>query len=33
VKQWWIDLAAAPGFEWKSVLGNAELKAQQAPCG
>jgi hypothetical protein len=33
VKQWWIDLAAAPGFDWKSVLGNAELKAQQAPCG
>jgi hypothetical protein len=33
VKQWWIDLAAAPGFDWKPVLGNAELKAQQAPCG
>jgi hypothetical protein len=34
VKQWWIDLAAAPGFDWKAVLGNGtELKAQQAPCG
>ena len=32
VKQWWIDFAAAPGFDWKSVLGPAELKAQQAPC-
>ena len=33
VKQWWIDLAAAPGFDWRPVLGSAELKAQQAPCG
>jgi hypothetical protein len=32
VKQWWIDLAAAPGFEWKSALGNAPLKAVAAPC-
>ena len=33
VKQWWIDLAAAPGFDWKSVLGDAPLKAVAAPCG
>jgi hypothetical protein len=33
VKQWWIDLAAAPGFDWHSVLGNAPLKAEAAPCG
>jgi hypothetical protein len=33
VKQWWIDLAAAPGFDFKTVLGASELKAQQAPCG
>jgi hypothetical protein len=33
VKQWWIDLAAVPGFDWKSVLGTTDLKAQQAPCG
>ena len=33
VKQWWIDLAAAPGFTWQSVLGSAELKAVAAPCG
>ena len=33
VKQWWIDLAAAPGFDWKSVLGDLPLKAVAAPCG
>jgi len=33
VKQWWIDLAAAPGFDWKTVLGDAPIKAQAAPCG
>jgi len=33
VKQWWIDLAATPGFDWKTVLGKADLKSQQAPCG
>jgi hypothetical protein len=34
VKQWWIDLAAAPGFDWKTVLvHDTGLKAQQAPCG
>jgi len=32
-KQWWIDLAAAPGFEWKSVLGEAQIKAVAEPCG
>ena len=33
VKQWWIDLAAAPGFDWRAVLGDKELKAVAAPCG
>jgi hypothetical protein len=34
VKQWWIDFAAAPGFEWRAALGaDTALKAQQAPCG
>ena len=33
VKQWWIDLAAAPGFDWRKVLGARELKAVAAPCG
>jgi hypothetical protein len=33
VKQWWIDLAAAPGFDWRAVLGDAPLKAEAAPCG
>ena len=33
VKQWWIDLAAAPGFDWKNVLGDRPLKAVAAPCG
>lgn len=35
VRQWWIDLAAAPGFDWKAVLGanaGAGLKAVAAPC-
>jgi hypothetical protein len=33
VKQWWIDLAAAPGFDWHAVLGDQPLKAVAAPCG
>jgi hypothetical protein len=33
VKQWWIDLAAAPGFDWHAVLGDKPLKAVAAPCG
>ena len=32
VKQWWIDLAALPGFDWHAVLGNLPLKAETAPC-
>ena len=32
VRQWWIDLAAAPGFDWRSVVGGAQLKAVAAPC-
>ena len=33
--QWWIDLAAAPGFDWKAQLaghGSESLEAQAAPC-
>jgi len=34
VKQWWIDLASAPGFDWHAVLGGAPgVKAEAAPCG
>jgi len=33
VKQWWIDLAAAPGFDWRTVLGSGDLRAMAAPCG
>ena len=33
VKQWWIDLAATPGFDWRSVLGAGELQSMAAPCG
>lgn len=30
--QWWIDLAAAPGFAWKDLLPNVEAEAAPAPC-
>ncbi len=33
VRQWWIDLAAAPGFDWRSVVSGPSLKAVAAPCG
>jgi hypothetical protein len=33
VRQWWIDLAAAAGFDWRSVVRGAQLKAVAAPCG
>lgn len=32
VRQWWIDLAAAAGFDWRSVVKGAQLKAVAAPC-
>ena len=32
VSQWWIDLAAAPGFQWQALLPNPALKAVAAPC-
>ncbi len=32
VSQWWIDLAADPGFAWRSVLTDVKLQAQAAPC-
>jgi len=32
VPQWWIDLAAAPDFDWKDTLPDPELQAQAAPC-
>jgi len=33
VRQWWIDLAAAPGFDWRGAVSGAGLKAVAAPCG
>lgn len=33
--QWWIDLAAAPGFDWKAELAGQDstgLQAKAAPC-
>lgn len=33
VPEWWIDLAAAPGFDWKAVLPDPALQARSAPCG
>jgi hypothetical protein len=33
VRQWWIDLAAAAGFDWRGVVRGAQLKAVAAPCG
>jgi hypothetical protein len=32
VRQWWIDLAAAAGFDWRNVVHGAQLKAVAAPC-
>ena len=32
VSQWWIDLAAAPGFQWQALLPNPALKAVAALC-
>ena len=32
VPQWWIDLAAAPGLDWKATLPDPTLQAQAAPC-
>ena len=32
VSQWWIDLAAAPGFQWQMLLPNPALKAVASPC-
>jgi hypothetical protein len=33
VRQWWIDLAAARGFDWRAAVSGAQLKAVAAPCG
>jgi hypothetical protein len=30
--QWWIDLAAKSGFDWKPLLPEADLKAEPVPC-
>lgn len=33
VRQWWIDLAAAPGFDWRTALGGrGALHAVASPC-
>lgn len=31
--QWWIDLAAPPGFDWQALLPDTELQAKAMPCG
>lgn len=31
-RQWWIDLAAAPGFAWKDLLPGVEQQASPVPC-
>jgi hypothetical protein len=31
-RQWWIDLAAAPGFAWKDLLPGIEQQASPVPC-
>jgi hypothetical protein len=30
--QWWIDLAAAAGFDWQALLPGSELQAKATPC-
>lgn len=32
VSQWWIDLAAGPEFDWRTVVADAGLRAQPAAC-
>jgi len=32
VSQWWIDLAAAPGLDWKALVPSESLQARAAPC-
>lgn len=31
-RQWWIDLAAAPGFTWQELLPGIGIKSSPAPC-
>lgn len=32
VQQWWIDLAAASGFDWQALLPGTDIKAVPTPC-
>ena len=32
VPEWWLDLAAEPGFDWRSALPDSTLTATAAPC-
>ena len=32
VQQWWIDLVAAPGFDWQTALPGIALEAVSTPC-
>ena len=32
ISQWWVDVAAAPEFDWRSVLSAPTLRAEPAPC-
>jgi hypothetical protein len=33
VPEWWIDLATAPGFDWRALVPAPDLQAREAPCG
>ena len=32
VSQWWIDMAAAPGLDWRALLPDEGLRAEAAAC-
>lgn len=32
VPQWWVDIATASEFDWRPLLPDPEISAQQAPC-
>jgi hypothetical protein len=32
VPQWWVDIAAPPGFDWTQVLPGANVQARAVPC-
>lgn len=32
ISQWWIDLAASPGFDWRPLLADPAISSQAAAC-